>query len=156
MTIPFPSILAGTFGWLVLTGGAADSWLIGGPVIVLIAVAVGRWRPQRAHVVHWRAVPSFVLFFFSRSLAAGVDVARRTLLPSMPLSPAVVMYHTLLPAGTPRVLFAGVLSLLPGSLSVSIDNDTIAVHVLDDTMDTTRDLKQVEQHIAAVFGQVTA
>ncbi len=156
MTVPFQSMLALTLGWLVLTGGAPDSWLIGGPVIVLVALAVQRWRPERAHSVRWRAVPSFTAFFFARSLAAGVDVARRTLLPAMPLSPAVVSYKTVLPSGAPQVFFAGVLSLLPGSLSVSIHDNIIAVHVLDDSSDTMSDLQQVEQRIAAIFGVANA
>ncbi len=144
-------MLAGTVGWFVLTGGAPDSWLIGGPVIVLLAIAAGRWRPEPASAVHWAAVPSFVIFFLQRSLVAGIDVARRTLSPAMPLAPGVVLYTTQLPVGAPRVFFAGVLSLLPGSLSVSIDDDRIAVHVLDDTLDTTGDLRQVEQRIASIF-----
>ncbi len=151
MMIPFQSMLAGIIGWWILSGGALGSWLVGGPVVVLVAIAVRRWRPDRAQEVHWPAVPSFVLFFLGRSLIAGVDVARRTLLPSMPLAPAVLSYRTSLPNGTPMVFFAGVVSLLPGSLSVSVNHSTVDVHVLDNAMDTQRDLEQVEQRISAIF-----
>jgi multicomponent Na+:H+ antiporter subunit E len=153
MTISWQSVLAGVVGWYTLSGGAPNSWFIGGPVIVIVAAAVGRWRPEPAHSVQWLAVPPFVAFFLSRSLVAGVDVARRTLSPVMPLSPSVVMYHTRLPAGAPRVLLAGTISLLPGSLSVSMNEERLAVHVLDRMMDTAGDLSQVEQRIAAIFGQ---
>ncbi len=149
--ISWSSLLLGVVIWAVLTGGASDSWLIGAPVIVAIAVVVTRWRPQPAHRVQWRAVPGFLLFFMRRSLAAGVDVARRTLSPVIPLSPAVVTYRTLLGAGAPRVLFAGTLSLLPGSLCVSIDDDCLAVHVLDAQHDVVGELGEVERRIAAIF-----
>ncbi len=152
--MPWQSLLAGAIGWFVLSGGDAGSWLIGAPVVVVIAVAVGRWRPERAHPVHWRAVPRFLGFFLSRSLVAGVDVARRTLSPSMPLAPAVLTYRTQLPAGAPRVLFAGTLSLLPGSLGLLVEDDQVTVHVLDHTMDVEEDLQRVERRIAAIFGQV--
>lgn len=154
MTIPWQSLLAGTVGWFVLSSGDVGSWLIGAPVVVVIAVAVSRWRPERAHPVHWRAVPQFLAFFLSRSLVAGVDVARRTLSPAMPLAPAVLMYRTQLPAGAPRVLFSGTISLLPGSLGVLVEDDQVTVHVLDRTQDVEGDLQRVERRIAAMFGQV--
>jgi multicomponent Na+:H+ antiporter subunit E len=149
--ISWPSLLLGLVVWAVLTGGALDSWLIGVPVTVAIAVVVTRWRPQSAHRVQWGAVPGFLWFFLRRSLVAGVDVARRTLMPVIPLSPAVVTYRTQLGAGAPRVLFAGTLSLLPGSLCVSIDDDCLAVHVLDAEHDVVGDLGEVERRVAAIF-----
>lgn len=149
--ISWPFLLAGVVLWAVLTGGAPDSWLIGMPVIVAISAAMARWSPPSAHRVEWTAVPEFLWFFLRRSLVAGLDVARRTLSPVMPLAPALVTYRTQLGAGAPRVLFAGTLSLLPGSLCVSIENDSLQVHVLDAGQDVKADLGDVERRIAAIF-----
>ena len=103
-----------------------------------------------------QGIPAFAAFFVSRSLLAGVDVARRTLAPSLPIAPAEHTVTTTLPAGLPRTLLLATLSLMPGSLGLSLDGDVITLHVLDDTHDVLADVRATERYIAALFAAVPA
>jgi len=63
--------------WWMLTEGAADSWLVGAPVVVLAALASGVLLPGTS----W-SLPGllrFIPFFLWHSLRGGVDVAGRAL-----------------------------------------------------------------------------
>ncbi len=148
--------------WWILSDGS-----IAGLGFGLIAVALALFAarlippPMRARgtgltVLRWRAVPRFLAYFLSRSLIAGVDVARRTLTPRMPLSPRVLVLRTELPAGPAQVFLMATLSLLPGTLGMSVQQDTITLHVLDDRDDAERDMRTAEGYVGPMFAAVQA
>lgn len=137
--------------WWLLTGGVAYSWWFGVPVIFMasaIAVKLGNSR----HSLHFSAIPEFLWHFASRSILAGFDVAYRTLHPKLPLNPGLIEYKMQLPAGRPQTFFAGVISLLPGTLSASLHANTITLHVLDTSENLKESLLQTETVIARLFG----
>lgn len=136
--------------WWILVDGAAPSWWIGVPA-VLLAVVVGTALVQPAHLV-WHELLRFIPFFLMRSLLGGADVAWRALHPRMPISPALVEYPLRLPAGLPRVFMANTVSLLPGTLSAALDLSVLKVHVLDRRKDVLSELEAVEQGVARMFG----
>ncbi len=139
--------------WWLLAEGDPSSWTLGVPAVAL-AVLVTRRPAQDTAGPHLRlrALPGFAAFFAWRSLVAGLDVARRTLAPSLPLAPAVVTRRTTLPIGLPRILLVATLSLLPGSLGLSLDGDQITLHVLDEHAPLDADFARTERRIAALFG----
>ena len=65
--------------WWALTGGAADSWLVGVPSV--LAATVASQLLWRRHTGWWSplALLRFVVFFLRESMRGGVDVARRAL-----------------------------------------------------------------------------
>jgi multicomponent Na+:H+ antiporter subunit E len=143
--------------WIVLTGGTVGSWLVG-----VVAIALGSWvfvvlNPPAFNAegprygFRWSALPPFLAHFLGRSAAAGVDVARRTLARRLDLAPEIITLPTVLPAGAPRLLLAATLSLVPGSLSVELEGDSIVLHVLDRHRDTALAVRGTEQHIARLF-----
>ncbi len=136
--------------WWVLTDGAAGSWLVGVPIILLATLVSVRLMPA----LSW-SVPGMLLFvpyFLWHSMRGGVDVARRAMHPQLPISPALFDYRFRLPPGLPRVFMANIVSLLPGTLSVEIDSEILRVHVLDEAGDTTQELALLENRLAAIFG----
>jgi multicomponent Na+:H+ antiporter subunit E len=141
--------------WWVLSDGTPSGWLFG---LVAVAIAVGAVlataplsTADSQDRLQWTALPAFVWFFIGRSLLAGLDVARRTLAPSLPLSPAIVRVTTLLPAGRARVFLMATLCLLPGSLGVDLDENTITLHVLDARDDFEKDVRTAERFIGPLF-----
>ena len=84
-------------------------------------------------------------------MAAGVDVARRLLSPRLPINPGYVSYTTSLPAGGPRWLLANVLSLLPGTLSVTLRGDQLELHCLDTALPVREDVARTELRITRMF-----
>ncbi|MDZ7640740.1 MAG: Na+/H+ antiporter subunit E [Desulfurivibrio sp.] len=137
--------------WLILTGGHADAWLPGLVVVVPAAFASLLLPPGQSW--NWRlaGLYRFLPFFLRRSLAAGISVARRALAPNPGLRPGLHRYHWRLAAGPARVFFANTVSLLPGTLSIELDDDTLLLHTLNIDRDLDRELQHLETMVADLF-----
>ena len=135
--------------WSALAGVSA--WQVGAPA-VLFAAGISVWlAPQRAH---WRLRPAlrFLGYFLIESLTAGFDVALRGFSPRPRLAPEMLDYRLQLPAGPARVLFASVVSLVPGTLCVEVDDERLRVHALDVNLPVADGLFALERRVGAVFG----
>ncbi|HPC83773.1 MAG TPA: Na+/H+ antiporter subunit E [Thermoanaerobaculaceae bacterium] len=144
------AVLAGLWG--LLTAGRPDSWLVGAPAVAAAtAVSAALLPPDRLRL-RWRGVPAFAAFFLWHSLRGGIDVAGRALARRPRLRPAIVRFRSILPARRQRLLLGAVMSLLPGTLLVTMDGECIEVHVLDRTADPERELRALEARVAAVLG----
>ncbi len=118
--------------WAMLSGGDAAG-LAAGVVAAaaatwaslrLLPPAGGRLRPVPLARLVWR--------FLSQSVIAGADVARRALDPRLPLRPGFVVYPVGLPEGPARHAFAGLMSLLPGTVPTGTDaSGGLLIHCLD-------------------------
>lgn len=159
--------------WWIFTGSAdaffGRGWYIGLPIASLASwVAVIARSPNSAKfisAIQWRGIPQFMAFFLGRSLLAGIDVAKRTLSPSMPLQPGFYDYQFRLPEGGPQYFFMLLVSLLPGTLSAakfptnqatSQQGTTIRLHVLDAALNIADDCAATERVVARLFGVVLA
>jgi len=71
------------------------------------------------------------LRFLSGSIVAGMDVARRALLPRLDLRPGFVAVPLTLPPGVARNAFLVYQSLQPGTSPTSAEGEVIQVHCLD-------------------------
>jgi len=136
--------------WLVLVNGAASSWWIGVPAVLLAAVAT---LPKQSSVpVVWREVLRFIPFFLARSLSGGIDVAARALHRRLPLDPALIEYPMRLPSGLPRVVMANMVNLLPGTLTADLETNALQVHVIDRQAPFLEELGALEDAVARMFG----
>ena len=136
--------------WWVLTDGAAPSWWIGVPAVLLAVAASAALLPPGPFV--WYELLRFVPFFVMRSLLGGADVAWRAFHPAMPIAPDLIEYPIRLPPGLPQVFMVNTISLLPGTLSAALDRGILKVHVLDSRSDFLAELETVEQRMARIFG----
>ena len=86
----------------------------------------GRDRPRFA------TLALLAVRFVWQSAVAGVDVARRSLDPRLPLRPGFVEYSIHLPPSLARSAFLTLSSLLPGTLPTGSDEDgVVLIHCLD-------------------------
>ena len=136
--------------WWVLTDGAMDSWQVGLPVVLVATLASVMLMPPLSWSL--RGMFLFIPYFLWHSLRGGVDVARRALHPQLPISPGLFDYRFRLPPGMPRVFMANTVSLLPGTLSVELDEEFLRVHVLDETGAINEELNMLENRLADIFG----
>jgi multicomponent Na+:H+ antiporter subunit E len=142
--------------WWVLTEGDPTTWTY---AVALVPLATGTslWllppRPRLGppHRRAW-ALAQLVAWFLGRSVAGGVDVARRALSRPVDLAPGLVEHRLSLPAGLPRVAVADLTSLMPGTLSVALEGDVLTVHVLDTDLPVTAQLEELEVRVARVLG----
>lgn len=135
--------------WWVLADGQSASWLVGAPA----ALAAAAWsaRQRSRATLSAAGAARFLAYFVVSSVRGGVDVARRVLLPALPIDPALLDYRLRLPDGAPRVFLAEVVSLLPGTLSAELEGGRLTLHVLDRRLPVAQDLAQLERRVAALF-----
>lgn len=150
-SLALPALLA--LLWLVLTGGAASSWIVGVPAI---AAALLLARRVEGATSPWRLDPAGVLrfaaYFVRESVRGGIDVAGRVSARRPRVAPGLVRYRWRLPAGSPaRTLFSLCVSLLPGTLVAAAGEHELLIHALDATAPLAAELAALEQHVAGLF-----
>jgi len=139
-----------TLIWWSLTDGAAPSWWIGVPAVLLAVIASVALLPPAPLV--WYELLRFAPFFLMRSLRGGADVAWCAFHPDMPIAPDLIEYPLQLPPGLPRVFMANAVNLLPGTLTAELGANCLKVHVLDRQKGFLAELEAVEQSVARIFG----
>ncbi len=133
--------------WWTLTEGGWDD-----PLFIAVAVLAALWASYKlCPQGEWRwqtlAVIRFLPYFFWNSLLGGIDVAARAFRPHMPLRPEIIDFK-LEVSGKSPLLMAWIVSLLPGTASVSLRGDTLKIHVLDTRMPVRKKLRELERRLA--------
>lgn len=137
--------------WMALNPGDHKSWVIGLPVVAgATAAALGLHSATSRGLSAWGAL-RFLRFFLRYSFQGGWDVARRAFSPAMPLNPALLTYRLRLREEHAQVLFINVISLLPGTVSVGLENGFATLHALDGGPTTLEETKALEERIAELF-----
>jgi multicomponent Na+:H+ antiporter subunit E len=141
-----------TFVWWVLAEGSwRTPWLAGAVILTALATSFAL-VPAVAWRLPHRALTRFIPYFLGQSLRGGFDVARRALHPRLLIEPGFIEHELFLAPGPARTAFTGILSLLPGTLSVQMTAEhTIRIHVLDVAGSDTARLRELEQRVALLF-----
>jgi multicomponent Na+:H+ antiporter subunit E len=132
-------------GWWVLTEGHGG-WVSGALVVAAAMFASSRLAAHEQARISLRGAARFIPFFVEHSIRGGVDVAWRAFHPSLPLDASMHEMELRLQAPAARSLFAAVVSLLPGTLSVDLEGRHVRLHVLaggEAALDRLRELEVV-------------
>ncbi|AFK18782.1 cation transporter [Haloferax mediterranei ATCC 33500] len=114
-----------------------EEFIIGLGVGMGIAYFFRRFYSDKASIVgSVRVAPYatlYLLTFLWELLTANIDVARRTLAPSMPIDPAVVEVPLRVRSPAAITTIANSITLTPGTLTMDYDDDTntLYVHSID-------------------------
>lgn len=138
--------------WVIIAEGDFSALHVGAAISVAAAAVSLVLLPGRLPAVRIAGLLRYIVFFATRSVAGGVDVAARALSPRMPLAPGMVDYPVRLDEGPMRVMFAHTVSLLPGTVSVRLEPDSVEIHALDCGSGLFDDLAAIEDRVADVFG----
>jgi multicomponent Na+:H+ antiporter subunit E len=138
--------------WVVLIGTSPSDLAAG-----VLAAAAATWTslallPAGPRRVRLTAALLLVPRFLWKSVVAGVDVARRALDPCLPLRLGFVAYPERFRSGPARNAFASYTSLLPGTLSVEDDGETLLCHCLDIGQPVVAELASEETALAQALG----
>ena len=117
--------------WLMIANWKKEDLPVG-----VAASALALWislslLPPTAIRTRFAPLAKLTLRFLSCSIIAGVDVARRALLPRLDLRPGFVAAPFGLPPGVVRNAFLVYSSLQPGTLPTSAEGEMLQVHGLD-------------------------
>ena len=136
--------------WIILGEGEFV-----GPAFAVPTILAACWFSMILAGSEYVLWPHKVLFylplFLLKSFQGGVDVMRRALNPRMPLAPTLFEYPLTLPPGTPRVFFANIITLLPGTVSVDFRGDQLLIHVLNRHGLQTPELRALEKIVAELY-----
>lgn len=130
--------------WLILNGSlTAEVCLLGLGLIGLLALPVWvlfgyGWRSE---LRFWKKLPFFLAFLavlIGKILLANISVLRIILSREQRIHPVLVHCRTGLQSGFCRFLLANSITLTPGTITVSMQDDRLTVHclrrdMLDDT-----------------------
>ncbi len=146
----FRLLLLYSFTWFVLTGGDSASWVLGVPAVLLAFAVSVILAPTAFFSLNPVGLLTFIPYFIMLSAMSGIDVLRRTFSRVPRIDPAVFSFKTRL-EGTPRILLANIISLLPGTLSADLQGDEIRVHVLDRKIPAEKSIRSLEDRIDRIF-----
>jgi multicomponent Na+:H+ antiporter subunit E len=135
--------------WLAISGWKATDLPVG-----LAAVVGATWTslallPPQGARIRFGALAALAL---RGSVAGGFDVARRALRPELDLRPGFVTAPLRLPPGNARNAFSALASLMPGTLPVGMDEDSLLVHGLDVAQPIAEDLAHEESLFMRALG----
>lgn len=141
-------LLIGLALWLVLTGGRLP-----GPVGIA-SVALALWAGLAfgsLQMYPWRPwqVLAFLAHFLRGSALGGIDVAMRALRPGQHIDPCFVEYRLNVPPGQPRTLLVSAISLMPGTLTAELREDSLLVHLLSPQM--SAEIEALEYRVSQLF-----
>ncbi len=145
------TFLLGLFLWKVCTGYDPESWILGIPAAALFTYFVIKGAGDGPRI-HLRALPGFTAYFLLQSFRTGMDVARHALLTGQHVNPGFTQYRSRLPEGSPRAVFANMISLLPGTLSWSLTGDMHKIHMLEGNPLAYEELAELEARVGRLYG----
>ena len=138
--------------WLAISGWKTVDLPVG-----LAAVAGATWTslallPAKGSWLRLGALAALAVSFFRGSVVSGFDVARRALRPELDLRPGFVTAPLRLPPGNARNAFSSLASLMPGTLPVGMDEDSLLIHGLDVGQPIAQDLAHEEALFRRALG----
>jgi multicomponent Na+:H+ antiporter subunit E len=141
--------------WWILADGRHDGWLLGG-----IAVAAATWtslklQPPARQIIRLAGLVAFLGFFVWHSLRGGMQVAGMALRGRASLKPGIIELRVTLPPGGARILLVNAVGLMPGTLSVDLDDDNLRLHLLNHCQPVVAETRALEAAIANLFGGVS-
>ena len=134
--------------WLLLSGHYTPLLLLLGVVSTLLVVLL----MTRADLIDRETQPVLikpsVLLYWAwlgrEIVKSNIDVSRRILSPSLPISPTIFTLRATQKTELGRVTYANSITLVPGTVTVDVEEDLFTVHAL--TQEIAADLKRGEMN----------
>jgi len=142
-------LLSGRYEPLFLALGLVSALLVTRFGVPLLTEVLG--APADTPKVDLLRLALYVGWLLTRIPPAALDVALSILLPSRAPRPGVVRFTTGLHSPAARTLLANSITLVPGTMTLSVDGGEFVVHAL--SASATEDLAnaEVQRRIARVF-----
>lgn len=150
-TLLFRLVLFSVLWWGLSEGSLP--YLLPACLFIAGAAGVSMWcvRPG-TWSIRLRALPGFIGFFLAQSFLAGLDVAGRAFRLRLPLELGIISYTLRLRRTSARLFFVWIVSLLPGTASVSLEGKEVLIHVLDTEQVHQDKLLSIEDRLESLFG----
>lgn len=146
----FWQALSGHTEPLFLTMGLVSAAALTPVSLHLLHTVLG--RVEEAPPVNPVALVGYLLWLLTRIPPAGVSVALTVLHPTRTARPGLVRFRTGLRSPAARTLLANSITLVPGTMTVNVEDDRFTVHAF--TPSAMQDLADAstQRRIARIFG----
>jgi len=145
--------------WITLSGYFKPMLLILGVISILFVVAMSaRMKITDDETAPYIFIPQTLAYFvwlFSEIVKANVQVIQTVLKPELEVTPTLTKIPLTQTADISKVMFANSITLTPGTVSVSIEQDHILVHALLDDMSDAADFTEMGEKAAWAVGEKT-
>ena len=132
-------LLSGHYTPLLLTLGALST------LLVVVLTTRAELIDQETQLVLLKPSVLFYWIWLGREIIkSNIDVALRILNPALPISPTLFTIRSGQQTELGRVTYANSITLVPGTVTVDIDEDVFTVHAL--TQAAAADLKRGEMN----------
>lgn len=120
--------------WLFLSGHYDPLLISLGVASVALAVLIALRMDVVDHEGHPSNLTIAAVAFFPwlmwEMVKSNIDVARRVLSPSLPISPRVIEVRASQRTIAGRVIYANSITLTPGTVTIDLEDDVLRVHAL--------------------------
>ena len=126
--------------WIIFNGAITAEIVVFGVAIALLVFAfVCRFMDYslKKELIFWKRSGYFLYYvatLVAEIVKANMAVIRLILSQREEVEPAIVTFRTSLRSQTARVLLANSITLTPGTITVSLNNDRLVVHCLDKSL----------------------
>lgn len=144
--------------WLLLSGYFDNTLLLAlGVVSCLLVVYIAhRMRlfdqdnPSVSFILRGLLYLPWLLMEIVKS---NIDVTRRILAPDLPISPSIFRVKTSQRSDLGKVLYANSITLTPGTVSITVENDEIEVHALTREAAQSLENGEMDRRVSWVEGK---
>lgn len=143
--------------WWLLSGDTSPLLLGLGVISSVLVVAIAHRMDvidHEGHPIHlsWRLL-CYIPWLAKETIKSNIAVAKLILDPRMPVSPEVLKVPATQQDDLGRTIYANSITLTPGTVSMSIDNDGIVVHAI--TKEAADGLRtgQMNARVEAMLGE---
>ncbi len=120
--------------WMILSENAKAQTICIGIIICLLVtilnmklMRITRQLIFKKNIVAWI---SYTILLIKEILVSNFNVAKIVLSPKIVISPQIVTIKTKIKSDFHKTIFANSITLTPGTLTISMNGDKIAVHCL--------------------------
>ena len=118
-------LLSGHYTPLMLTLGLLSSLLV-----VVLVTRANLIDQENQPIIIKPSVLFYWLWLGREIYRSNIDVARRILDPALPISPNIFTVRAGQKTELGRVTYANSITLIPGTVTMDVDEDTLIVHAL--------------------------
>ena len=142
--------------WLLLSGHYVPLLLTFGVVSSAVAVLVSVRMDvidHEGHPIHlgWRGI-FYWPWLLWQIILANIDVARRILSPSLPISPCVILLEAGQHTELGKVIYANSITLTPGTVTMELDHTQLIVHALNREAGNDLTMGEMDRRVTAMEG----
>ncbi|MBN1288565.1 MAG: Na+/H+ antiporter subunit E [Actinobacteria bacterium] len=144
--------------WLVFTMKTNREHLLMGAVVsVLIGFFTSLMFNRKMDAnFSLKLLVKFPLFFVLLAweiIKANLDVLRRVFAPSMPVSPRIIAFDSLLETDLARVVLGNSITLTPGTVTIDIEGSRFYIHCLAEAHQEDLLQGRLERMVAWLFSE---